>query len=160
MWDVADGNGVVHLAAAAQRAALLPTYTAHAADALALAALAILVLRGMGRCDLARQVAWQADSLLMLPGTLLVEMIFCTQQAASIVVHGFLALLRWGLLALAAILILLALAAIVRTYHPAGRGMRLQHFVEGLLIEWVRTAAHAAQRAMARGVRQETGRAH
>ena len=114
MWDVADGDGVVRLAAAAQRAALLPTYVSHAADALALAALGILVLGGMGRCDLARQVASHADSLLVLPGTLLLEMMVCTRQAAFIIVHGFSALLRWGLLALAAILILLALAEMAR----------------------------------------------
>jgi hypothetical protein len=64
-------------------------------------------------------------------------MVFCT-------------LFRWLFLALAVTLILLAMAELARANHPAGQGVRLQQFIEGLVTEWMRTAERAVRQMRSR----------
>lgn len=150
LWDAADGDGMVGLEAAGHRAAHLAACTSYVADALALAALIRLAFQAVGRRDLANWVAQSADSALTWPAELLVEAVLSAHQAAFTLLMVFCTLFRWLFLALAVTLILLAMAELARANHPAGQGVRLQQFIEGLVTEWMRTAERAVRQMRSR----------
>ena len=78
------------------------------------------------------------------------EAILSVHQAAFTLALVFCTLLRWLTLTLAATLILLALAEVARANHPAGQGVRLQQFIEGLATEWMRAAERVVRQLRSR----------
>lgn len=141
LWDAAAVRDGDRTAAAGQRAAMVSTCAAAVAEILAVVCLVIIGLRAAtADSQLAASLASGTDGLLVLPGLIFLEVVENAQHALYALVHASFVLARGALLMLAGLLIALALAEMARGRHAAGRGMRLQDFLEGVLAELARVA--------------------